>query len=251
MSEETAAQRRAQPDYVVRFNRGQRIEHIVLMITFVVLAVTGLAQRYSGAAWGEWVILHLGGIGFTRLIHRAFGVVFTLSVLYHFSYLAVALFRRRLRPSMVPTLKDFRDVVGSLRYSFGLTKRPPRFGRFDYRQKFEYWGMIFGGMIIIVSGFVLMYPLVVTRVLPGELVAAARVFHGFEATLAALTIVVWHLYDVVFKPGIFPGDVSIFTGRISRRRQVEEHPLEYPELAAEETAAAPESGVIAPANGPQ
>jgi len=238
MTEENGAERKQEPEYVVRFSLTQRIEHIVLMITFVVLAVTGLAQRYSGAGWGEWVILHLGGIGYTRFVHRAFGVLFTLSVLYHFSYLALALVRRRLRPSMVPTLKDFRDVVGSLRYSFGLAERPPRFGRFDYRQKFEYWGMIFGGLVIIVSGYVLMYPLVVTRVLPGEVVAAARAFHGFEATLAALTIVVWHLYDVVFKPGIFPGDVSIFTGRISRRRQIEEHPLERPELAPEETPAA-------------
>ena len=135
---------------------------------------------------------------------------------------------------MLPTLKDFRDVVTTLRYSFGFTDRPPQFGRFDYRQKFEYWGIIFGSAVIIVSGLFLMYPVMVTRIFPGQFVAAAKEFHGNEAMLAVLTIVIWHLYDTVFKPGIFPSDTSIFSGKISRERMLEEHPLEYAELAGGE-----------------
>ncbi len=229
--EKGAVAGRSEPDYFIRFNLSQRVEHIVLMVSFIVLVVTGFAQRFYAAGWAEWVILNLGGIEYTRLIHRVFGLLFTLSVVYHLGYVAYALFVRHSKPSMLATLKDARDVVSSLRYGFGFANEPPQFSRFDYRQKFEYWGMLFGSAILIISGFFLAYPLLVTKVLAGEVVAAAREFHGYEATLAVLTIVLWHLYDVIFKPGIFPGDFSIFTGKISRKRMIEEHPLEYAELA--------------------
>ncbi len=234
---------KGEPDYFIRFSLSQRVEHALLMVSFTTLAVTGLAQRFYTAGWAEWVILSLRGIEYTQLIHRAFGLVFTLSVVYHFGYLAYSLFVRHSKPSMLPNLKDVRDVVTTLRYSFGFTDKPPQFGRFDYRQKFEYWGIIFGSIIIIISGFILAFPLAVTKVLPGQVVAAAVEFHGYEATLAVLTIVIWHLYDVIFKPGIFPADTSIFTGKISRKRMLEEHPLEYAELvgakADEETGESP------------
>lgn len=232
---ETIKNKRA-PDYFVRFTLGQRIEHAVLAVSFTALAVTGLAQRFYTAGWAEWVILNLGGIEYVRLIHRAFAVLFVLSAVYHFGYLFYSLFVRHSKASMLPTLKDFRDVVTTLRYSFAFADRPPQFGRFDYRQKFEYWGLIFGSLMIIVTGFILFFPLAVTEVLPGQVVAAAVAIHGYEATLAVLTIVIWHLYDVIFKPGIFPADTTMITGKISRKRMLEEHPLEYAELTGAETS---------------
>ncbi len=221
---------KTEPAYFVRFSLCQRIEHIVLMVTFTALAVTGLAQRYYAAGWAEWVILHLGGIDYARLVHRAFALLFVLSMVYHFSYVGYSMLVRHARASMVPTLKDFRDVVAIVRYSFGFTGTRPEFGRFDYRQKFEYWGLIFGSTVIVITGFFLAFPVAVTRVLPGQVIAASVQFHGYEATLAVLTIVIWHLYDVIFKSGIFPADTSIFTGRISKKRMAEEHSLEYIEL---------------------
>lgn len=221
-----------EPDYFVRFSLGQRIEHLVLMLSFTVLAVTGLAQRFYTAGWAEWVILSLGGIEYTRLVHRAFALLFTLQVAYHLGYVVYALFWRHARPSMLPTLQDARDAVTTLRYSFGFTDRRPEFGCFDYRQKFEYLGIMFGSAIIIFSGFFLAFPLLVTQLFPGQFVAAAKEFHGNEATLAVLVVVIWHFYDTIFKPGIFPGDFSIFSGKISRERALEEHSLEYAELGA-------------------
>jgi len=102
---------------------------------------------------------------------------------------------------MLPNLKDFHDVITTIKYSFGFAEKPPQFGRFDYNQKFEYWGLVFGGMVITVTGYILAFPLLVTKLLPGEIVAASVEFHGYEATLAVLTIVIWHLYDVILKPG--------------------------------------------------
>ena len=232
--------------YFTRFTTGQRIEHVVLMVTFVALSVTGLAQRYSTAGWAEWTILNLGGIEFTRLIHRGFALVFMLSFIYHGANVLYSYFVKHRKLTMVPTLKDFSDVIAALRYTFGFIEKPPRYGRFDYRQKFEYWGLIFGGTVIILTGFILAFPVAVTRVLPGQVVAAAVEFHGFEATLAVLTIVVWHLYDVIFRPGVFPADTSIFTGKVSRERMIEEHPLEYAEI---EAATAPPAGAETPLPG--
>jgi formate dehydrogenase subunit gamma len=232
VEQKPAVKSREKESYFIRFTTAQRIEHLVLMIGFIALAVTGLAQRYSGAGWAEWTILRLGGIEYTRLIHRGFALIFTLGAVYHGANVLYSYFIRHRRLTMVPTLKDFRDVVDTLRYTLGFVEKPPRFGRFDYRQKFEYWGLLFGGTVIILTGLVLTFPVAVTRFLPGQVVAAAVEFHGFEATLAVLTIVVWHLYDVIFRPGVFPADTSIFTGRVSRERMLEEHPLEYAEMQA-------------------
>ncbi len=218
-------------EYFLRFNISQRMEHIVLMVTFTVLAITGLAEKYYTAAWADWLIFRMGGIQNVYLVHRAFGVVFVLSVIYHLGFLIYYLGIRKGRPAMLPGIKDARDVVASLRYSLGLRKKHVLFGRYDYRQKFEYLGILFGSAIMILTGLMLAFPIQFTSILPGQFVAAALEAHGNEALLAVIVIVIWHLYDVIFKPGIFPGDFSIFTGKIPRKRMMEEHALEYAEIA--------------------
>jgi formate dehydrogenase subunit gamma len=233
--------KRIKEEYLVRFNLRQRIEHIVLLIVFTALAVTGLAEKYYTAGWADWLIMNLGGIAMTRLIHRGFGILFSLAMFYHFIYLFFNTLLRHGKLTMLISVKDFRDILDSLRYSFGFSDKPLSYGRFDYRQKFEYWGILFGSLIMIVSGFVLMYPIWTTSFLPGQFVAASRVAHGNEAMLAVLTIVIWHLYDVIFKPTIFPADVTIFSGRISKKRMMEEHALEYAELTANNSNPIPEN----------
>lgn len=224
-------------DDIVRFVLRQRLEHILLIVLFVGLAITGLAQRYSTAGWAEWIIINAGGIQVVRLIHRTMAMIFVAQFVYHIAYVSWLYFIKHRKMTMVPTLKDFKDVVDDMRYTFGFRDKPPEFDRYDYRQKFEYWGLMFGSVVLILTGFTLMFPVTITKILPGQVVAAAVEFHGYEATLAVLTIVIWHLYDVMFRPGIFPTDTVIFTGRISRKRIAEEHSLEYPDIAAEELAA--------------
>jgi cytochrome b subunit of formate dehydrogenase len=220
-------------EWVVRFNVSQRLQHVVLAVSFVGLVITGLPQKYTDWPMATWTINQLGGIDSARLIHRSFAVAFVLLALYHVLEIGFMAVRGRLRPTMVPNLKDVFDALTMLRYSLGLTPTPPKFDRYEYRQKFEYWGIVFGTTIMITTGLTLWFPIVVTKVLPGEFVAAAREAHGSEATLALLTIVTWHLYSVVLSPAAFPGDLSIFSGRISRERMKEEHPLEYRRLVEE------------------
>jgi len=218
---------------IQRFNTRQRVEHYILMVVFTVLAITGLIQRFYTVGICQWIILHLGGITQTRYIHRGLGIFFTALVLYHLIFALYKIFGRHERASMVPTISDYKGVVAELKCNMGLGTECPRFGRFDYRQKFEYFGMFFGSIIIIISGFILLFPTLVTSWMPGEAIPVALTFHGWEATLAVLVILVWHIYDAVLRPDIFPTDKSIFTGKISLERVKEEHPLEYEEITGE------------------
>jgi formate dehydrogenase subunit gamma len=227
----------AAPKYFVRFNFVERVQHFFLMISFVMLVTTGLPQKFSTTPWAEWIVIHLGGIDTTRALHRIFAVIMITVALVHVLSLLVSLVRGRLRPSMVPSLRDFQDVFQEVRYSLGLTDEHPHFDRFEYRQKFEYWGIIFGTVVITATGLILWFPVTFTQFLPGEVVPAAREAHGGEALLALLTIVFWHLYSVLLSPLTFPGDTSIFTGRISRERMMREHPREYARILAELRAA--------------
>jgi cytochrome b subunit of formate dehydrogenase len=112
----------------------------------------------------------------------------------------------------------------------GYADSPPRFGRYDYRQKFEYWGLIFGSAVMVATGFLLMYPIAVSLALPAELIPAAKVMHSAEALFAFLIVLIWHMAGAHLSPEAFPLDTSIFTGKIRKEKLKHEHPLEYDDL---------------------
>jgi formate dehydrogenase gamma subunit len=221
-------------EWVVRFTRRQRVEHAVVMSLFVVLALTGFPQKFYDAAGAGWVVSAFGGVERMRFIHRLAGVLFSLAAVVHVAGAALLVARGKVAASMVPNRQDFRDAVGTLRYYLRLTDRHPRYDRFDYRQKFEYWGLLLGGMVMIATGFLLLFPLLATRWLPGELIPAAKLAHSNEGLMAFLVVVTWHVYNAHLSPEAFPFDRSIFDGRISRERMEHEHPLEYERLLREE-----------------
>jgi cytochrome b subunit of formate dehydrogenase len=177
-----------------------------------------------------WIVNNLGGIENVRFLHRVLACSLMAASVYHIAGISWTIIRGRFTPSMMPTLKDFVDALQMLRYSVGLTSKKPLFDRYNYAEKFEYWGIVYGAVIMIVTGLVLWFPTYVTRVLPGELVPAAKEMHSGEALLALLVILVWHLYSVMLSPTHFPLDTSIFTGKISKHKLMEEHPLEYMRL---------------------
>ncbi len=214
----------------IRFCVSQRLEHFLIMTCFIALLLTGLPQKFDEASFSVWIVNNLGGIDRVRFLHRVFACVFMFGSFYHLAVLGVSMARGRFRPTMMPTLRDFFDALNMLRYSVGLSSSKPLFGRYDYRQKFEYWGIVLGAVIMIISGLILWFPTYATRALPGEMIPASKEMHSGEALLAMLVIVVWHLYSVMLSPAHFPGDFSVFTGKISRKTMLEEHPLECPEL---------------------
>jgi cytochrome b subunit of formate dehydrogenase len=212
---------------VVRFTRWQRAQHAMVMVLFFLLCVTGLPQKYFEATWAAGLLGVFGGVDAARWWHRAAGLAFTVLLLAHVGDLLVRIVRRRASFSMVPHRQDLADAMTTLRYYAGIHDRQARFDRFDYKQKFEYWGMLLGSVIVVGTGLVLLYPIEVTRWLPGTIVPVAVVAHSSEGLLAFLTIITWHIFNAALTPEVFPLDTSIFTGRISEERMRHEHPLEY------------------------
>jgi len=217
-------------EYVTRFNGRQRTEHIAVMSLFLVLSLTGLPQKFYQAGWAETIILWMGGIDRVRWVHRAAGILFTLLTFTHLTTAIGLVVTGRSQLSLVPTRKDFTDAIVTLRYYLGMSDLKARFGRFDYRQKFEYWGLVLGAVIVILTGLTLYFPLFVARFLPGELIPAAKLAHGNEALMAFLVVIVWHIYNAHLSPDVFPFDTSIFTGKVTRERLEHEHPLEWAEI---------------------
>jgi formate dehydrogenase subunit gamma len=230
--------------YWPRFSARQRLEHFLVMVLFLMLAVTGFPQRFFDHGWAQWLIVFLGGIDRVRWFHRVSGILFSIVALLHLATVLWLAASKRIELNMIPTKKDFRDAIITLRYYLGVTEEQARFGRYEYRQKFEYWGLIMGGLIMISTGFLLYYPIFWTSFLPGEVIPAANVAHSSEGLLAFLIVTIWHIYNAHLNPDVFPFDTTIFTGKISAERMEKEHLLEYEQLvgkAPEPPAEKPEA----------
>ena len=211
----------------VRFELVQRLEHALVMTLFTVLAITGIPQKFFDQGWARTLTGWLGGVDRARFLHRGAGILFSLVVVIHLTRVVLLVVKGKVGLSLVPTRKDFRDAMITLRYYLGASEEQARFDRFDYRQKFEYWGLVLGATVVVATGFVLLYPSALTSVLPGQLVPAAQVAHSNEGLMAFLVVIVWHIYNAHFNPDVFPFDKTIFTGEISLERMHHEHPLEY------------------------
>jgi formate dehydrogenase gamma subunit len=206
----------------LRFALVQRMQHWLMTLSFTMLALTGLPQRYALAGWAEWVIAALGGIETVRIIHRVSAVVFILVTLYHFVMLAYKVLVLRVEMTMLPGLKDVTDMLDAVRYNLGLARRHPRLGRYTFAEKIEYWSLIWGSVLMIVTGFMLWNPLATTGLLPGEFIPAAKTAHSAEALLAVLAVVIWHFYGVHVKTF----NRSMFTGKLTRAQMEAEHAAE-------------------------
>ena len=224
--DEMIENRKVKEDRIRRFSIARILEHWLAIITFGTLVATGLSQRFFSLDISQWLILKLGGIDNVRLIHRYTGVVFMTATLLHIIIATVGVIIRKWQPSMVITKNDFTDAIHDIRYYLGMENAPAQCDRYSYKQKFEYWGILTGGLLMIGTGLILWFPTFVVRFLPGELIPAAKALHSNEALVIVLLIAVWHIYNSIFSPEVFPLDTSIFTGYISKERMLREHPIE-------------------------
>jgi formate dehydrogenase gamma subunit len=216
--------------YIQRFPWVRVLEHWIHAIVFILLVITGLSQKFHTFELAQKVILVFGGIDEARLVHRACGILFSGLMVLHMTVGSVGVILKRWQPTMLITKKDFLDAIDNLRYYFSLSSHPASCDRYDYKQKFEYWGVVMGGVLMVVTGFILWFPKISTTLLPGEFVPTSRAIHTNEAMLAFLIIAIWHIYNAVFSPEVFPIDTVIFTGKISRERMLHEHPIELARL---------------------
>ncbi|MBU6400033.1 MAG: cytochrome b/b6 domain-containing protein, partial [Verrucomicrobia bacterium] len=208
---------------VVRMNRGQRLQHLILLVSFFVLAVTGFALRYPDS-WIAWLL----GSDETlrRWSHRLAGLVMLGLGAYHVAYVALTTEGRQLLKDFLPGRKDAHDVVGGLRYLVRADAPKPRYARFGYPEKFEYWAVVWGTIIMGVTGLMVWFKIEVTRWLPRWAVDVATTIHYYEAILAILAIVVWHFYHVIFDPDVYPFNWAWWDGRVAANWYRAEHPLD-------------------------
>lgn len=230
-----------------RLTLNQRIQHGVLMVSFTALVVTGLPVRYSESRWSIWLTSVMGGAEGRALAHRVAAVVLLLLGAYHCCYLVFSPRGRYELRQLIPWVTDAREAIHHILYYLGLRPTPPRFGRFSYIEKFEYLAVVWGTLIMGLTGLVLWFEVPAMRVLPKWGVDVCRVIHSYEALLAALAIAVWHLYCVHFRPGVFPMSRVWLDGRIRESEMKHHHPREYEEIVRrEETAQAAEEGQKVP-----
>ncbi|WP_054521628.1 cytochrome b/b6 domain-containing protein [Thermanaerothrix daxensis] len=223
----------------LRFDILQRIEHWLLVASFTTLAVTGLVQKFALFPLSPVIVRLLGGIEMVRILHRIAATVFMVEAIYHLVSIGYKLYVEKKSASMLPGFKDLQDAFQTLAFNLGLAKERPKMGRYNFVEKAEYWALVWGLVIMALTGFMLWNPIATTRLLPGEVVPAAKAAHGAEAVLAVLAIMLWHFYHVHIRHW----NASMFTGYLTREEMEEEHALELemleqgqvePEISPEE-----------------
>jgi formate dehydrogenase gamma subunit len=227
----------AKKDNITRFDLTQRIQHLLLIVSFTTLAITGLLQLLVRSSWAQQIMHILGDIDGVRRIHHVAGVLLLFVLFYHVVSIVWDIVAGR-SVRMLPRLQDVKDAIHSVNYLLGRRTESPKYDRFDFKQKMEYWALIWGTFLMVATGLILMFPQVITQFVPGVVVYAAKAAHGLEALLAIVSIITWHMYSTHFAEGMWPLDPTIFSGKISRERMLKEHPLEYERLIEAGTLAA-------------
>ena len=196
----------------------------MMLLSFLVLTLTGLPLRYSEWAISSWWMARWGGIDITRWVHRYAAWVMIAVCVYHLLYLLV---KRPFSTAMIPKLGDVRDFIADMRHTFRLSKESPRFDRYSYRNKAAYWLTAAGAVLIILSGFVLMYPVGSSEHLGAWAYPFSLIVHSDTAVIATAWILFVHVYYAHFAKHVFPMDKGIFTGKVKFDRYREEFPLEF------------------------
>ena len=232
----------ASAGFVLRFHRYDRLLHGLLMASFLTLALTGMPLLFPQAPWATTLANLLGGYRVTGVLHRMAAVILMLVFLTHLFRLAHRLFVRKdygmlWGPrSLVPQPIDLIQLLQHFRWFVGLGPRP-RFDRYSYWEKFDYWAVFWGMAIIGTSGLMLWFPALFARLLPGWIFNIALVIHGEEALMAMVFIFTVHFFNGHLRPDKFPMDLVIFTGRVSVEELKHERPAEYERLVTEDALA--------------
>ena len=213
----------------IRFDLVQRLQHIVFLASFTVLGFTGLPQKFPLSPISLGIFKILGGIETTRLIHHTSAIVMMIVSVFHVLELLYRIIVLRTPISMIPWINDLKHVYEDVLYYLGLRKHKAYYGRYSYAEKAEYLALIWGTIVMGLTGFMMWNPISTLRILPGEAVPAAKAAHGGEAILAVLAIIIWHFYHVHIKHL----NLSMFTGKLSQEEMEHEHPAELAHINSE------------------
>jgi cytochrome b subunit of formate dehydrogenase len=216
--------------YIKRFSALQRTFHLVLMLTFLIQASTGFSRMFIITPWGERLSNFFGGLETAYLIHQIFGVVMMTGFGLHVIYLVMKIdwnnpAKSIFGPdSILPNLQDAQHLWRRALWSFGLGP-PPKLDRWAYWEKFDYWAVFWGIPLLGVTGVMLMFPLLTTRVLPGWVLNIAALLHRAEAILAISYIFIVHFFIGHLRPFTFPMSEAMFSGSVPMEEAIEEKPI--------------------------
>ena len=233
--------------YYRRFTRAERILHALLMLSFVGCALSGLPLIFSDKPWAATLARLLGGFEGAGLIHRLCAFVMIVVFVTH----VVTVFARAIaggrfmsilwgHNSMVPQPQDIIDIYRNFKWFVGAGPQP-KFDRWTYWEKFDYWAVFWGMFIIGGSGLLLWFPVFFSRLLPGWMFNIAALVHGEEALLAVGFIFTFHFFNGHLRPQKFPMDTVVFTGRISEHELKEERLVEYERMVRDGSLASRET----------
>jgi len=206
-------------------------QHMLLLITFSVLVVSGFSLRHGDAWWVKILFGWKGGFALRGTIHRIAAVIFLLTVVWHVYYLSTRHGRKFLR-DMWPVRLDLVQFIQTVLFNIGLRSHRPAFGRFSYAEKVEYWALAWGSIIMAITGLMLWFDNTVVRWFSEAFLDVMLVIHYYEAWLAMLAVLVWHLYSTVFNPAVYPMNTSWLSGKMEKEKYCEEHSAD-PEVASE------------------
>lgn len=215
----------------IRWTRHERIQHWLLAMSFIVLVLTGFGLKYPDAWWVrplagvEWLFVLRGWL------HRIAGGIFLLLCVYHILYMALTVRGRRLWIALMPTRKDVTDLIRNILYNLTGRGASPSFSHFSYMEKLEYFALIWGTVIMGVTGVMLWYPDLTLHFFPVWVIDLITVIHLYEAWLATLAILIWHLYYVIFNPDIYPLNRTMIDGEIEATEFKREYALEWKEIS--------------------
>jgi formate dehydrogenase subunit gamma len=221
-----------------RFAISQRLEHWVIFLSITVLLLTGLPQKYRSTSWSQDLLTTPERVHVIQQVHHIAALVLILEVLFHLGNAIVLMARRKLPGYIFPTLKDVRDAWQMILYLLFLRKEKPAFGKYNFEQKATYWFLFFSLAIMVCTGLVLLFPLIITRWLPGGVVPAAKLAHSTEAIVTAIFVIIWHFYHV----HIERLNLSIFSGQLSDHEMRTYHADEFERLTGEKANTAGTGG---------
>lgn len=221
-----AAAKKRQTRDIVRLTVNQRVQHWLLLTSFIALVVSGFALQYPDS----WLASLLGGSEYLRrIVHRIAAVIMLAAGVYHVMYLFLSKEGRLWLKDMLVRGKDFKDVIGNFGYYLGVSRVKPKIARFGYAEKAEYWAVVWGTILMGLTGLMIWFKLGIFGFLPRWAIEIALAIHFYEAVLATLAIIVWHFYHVIFDPDVYPLNFAFLDGRVSEEHYREEHELAYEE----------------------